>query len=461
MKLFFNCTFLFLIIMISQSKAADDRSISKSGKIPQKTVMLEENWNESNWIKNLKTMISFDSTTGYYEEIIQKWNGSNWDNTTRKEMYFDKFKYNKATISYKWSSGQWILTSGFRSIVDTILKNGNRLVLYDVNWNPALKGWVADDSIFYDSKSRIKKRVVKDTEVLNNKDTVKTITLSENIYQNDNIWIEVQSTWRSNSKQVDKERYRYRRTDDSSRECYSIDYWDDDANRWIPNTARLYRQSDFPSLVYDSLEEFINNKFVPVYVSLECRDPEGNLMQQHIYEKKFDESTGTWSGTSFKWDRTFNSHENRYIVAESTFVLDQYGKSWVLTGYENNQCRFPFDGGYTESGSYEDTFKMWEFDRSFDTLLPCGLLLSGENYCDIENKKWLPLTDFSYTQMNDSAIVVKSYFNIDKKNWINDSLFSLKLSPKGQVISRINHVWIQNGLFSGKWNKISKISYLR
>jgi hypothetical protein len=150
-----------------------------------------------------------------------------------------------------------------------------------------------------------------------------------------------------------------------------------------------------------------------------------------------------------------------YCVAESSFTLDSYGKKWQLNSYEKKLCRLALNGKFEESGYYDKNVRDWEFVQSFDTLLPNGIHLNKEKFFDSEKKQWVPLTDYTYTESADTVFITKTGLNIYKNKWENDSLITIQLDSSGAIVSKINHVWTKDGLFTGKWERASRICYVR
>lgn len=453
-----------LLLAVFPIKAQNSESfiLSKNlGKKMTKNVSIEETWNGSQWMNYTKKIISYDPGSNCLDEVNQKWSRSSWINDTRTLTSYDRLHLENAKVTFKWKKNGWEVIEGVRLYVDTVL-NSCRLVLHNCDWEPQKKIWIAEDSIFYDVQGRIIRHVsnVYDSPEKLRSD-IDAVTTSEYIYLSDDMWMESKTTNRSGKKRTEKELFRYRKIAQAPLIIFLIDCWDERINRWIQNTARLYRKNRNQFSVYDSIEESINGQSVPVYVDDENRDSSGNLISQRIIVRKYDENRKNWSGTYYKWERVRSNSENEYNMAESTFTLNASGGNWILTSYEKKLCRHPLKGGYEESGFYDENFKTWEYYQTIDTLHPSGIILSKENFFDLKRKQWIPLTDFSYSRAGDSISILKTWFDIDKNNWSNDSLFTIQTDASGAAISRTNLVWTQSGLFSERWDKVVKITYTR
>jgi hypothetical protein len=453
--------YLFLAVFTVSAQNGAPFVLSKYfGKKTVKNIAVEETWNGSQWMNYTKKITSYDIGSNCLDEVIQKWNGTRWTNESRILTCYDRLQLENAKVSYKWNKNYWEVIDGFRLYVDTVMNNGRRLVLHDCEWVPQKKIWIAEDSIFYDARGRILRHVSNDYNSPEDlKGDVKAMTTSEYIYQSDDIWMESKTTLHSDKKRTEKELFRYRKVADAPLTTFNIDCWDERINRWIQNTARLYRKDRNKFSVYDSIEESINGKPVPVYVDDENRDSSGNLVSQRLIIRAYDENKKKWSGTYYKWERVRSNSD--YYAAESTFTLSPSGGNWKLTSYEKKLCRHPLTGGFEESGFYDEDFKTWEYYQTIDTLHSTGILLNKENFFDRKGKRWIPLTDFSYSRAGDTISILKTWFDIDKNSWCNDSLFSIRTDASGTAISRTNLVWTQSGLFSERWNNVSKITYTR
>ncbi|MBN1602089.1 MAG: hypothetical protein JW915_10800 [Chitinispirillaceae bacterium] len=454
-----------LFLAVFPIKAQNNESINVSkyfGKKTTKNITIEETWNGSQWMNYTKKIISYDPGSNCLDEVNQKWSRSSWINDTRTLTSYDRLLLENAKVTFKWKKKGWEVIEGVRLYVDTVMNNGCRLVLHNCEWEPQKKIWIAEDSIFYDVQGRIKRHVSNDydsPEQLRN--DISAVTTSEYIYQGDDMWMETKITNHSDKKRIEKELFRYRKIAEAPLTIFMIDCWDERINRWIQNTARLYRKNKNRFSVYDSIEESINDQSVPVYVEDENRDFSGNLISQRIIVKKYDESKKNWSGTYYKWERVPSNSENEYNAAESTFTLNASDGNWILTSYEKKQCRHPLAGGYEECGFYDENLKTWEYYQTIDTLHSSGIILSKETFFDLRRKQWVPLTDYSYFRAGDSISVLKTWFDTDNNNWSNDSLFTIRTDASGAAISRTNLVWKQSGLFNERWDKVRKITYTR
>jgi hypothetical protein len=458
-------TVLFCVLIGSVSIAEQIRKPLFVGINDEKNtvcnVAIQEEWRESAWINFAKSTVCYSFKSNYLKEEIQKWNGNEWLNESCKISCYDKLQFENAKVLYRWNKiGYWEMVEGERSYVDTIMNNGYRLILYNCLWEPKKKIWIAEDSIFYDLKGQISKQVSRDS-VYSEESKKKTgvVVTSEFLYLNENTWIEVQTTNYPEEKNVEKEQYRYRKINNFSIPAYIIDAWDEEVNGWILNTAKLFRKQNNSRCVYDSIEEIINGQATPVYISEEQRDISGNLMLRRIKIREYDEDKNEWNGNYYKWERSRCMSDKEYYAAESSFTLDSSGKSWQLNNYEKKVCRHPLNGKYEESAYYDKNLKELEFVQTFDTLLSSGILINKENFFDSEKKQWVPLTDFTYTQSEDTISIIKTSFDIDKNKWDNDSLIFIQVDSLGVIVSRINQVWTQDGLFTGKWKNASRINY--
>ncbi len=453
-----------LVLALSTSSLfAQNKTGSKNKK--REEVFVEEVWKGYSWTNNMRRTLTYDSADNCVSELTEQWTGSRWEKMSLMQMTYDALHYKTAWFKYdrKSNSAGWELVEGYRSMVDTVKGKSNRVVLYDVEWNPAQKMWVASDSIFYDKNDRITKTVNRKTVYSDtSNDSVLVITTVENVYQTNNSWVETNKTWRSDGKKTESERYRYRKMSGSSPlQVFTIDYWDNDMNRWILNTARLHRKMEGNQIVSDSLEEYIDDKLIPVYVSSEIRDSNGLILQHRSWQKSMDEETKKWTGSYVKWERSLNPQMKNFTVAESVFVTDDNGNGWKLTNYENKICKIPSAGDITESGDYEDLSNIWQYERYFDTLSTSGVFINGEYYYDEIKKKWLPTLKCSVNKEADSIKIKTELLDMGKNEWVNDSLFVVRTDSEGKMVSRINYVWSRSGLLSGDWVKANRITVVR
>lgn len=427
-------------------------------------VIIEELWRGYSWSNDKRRTLTYDSAGNCISEMLETWNGSKWVKESLIRSTYDDLHYKTCLLIYKRnnSSSGWELVEGYRMMIDTIKGKSEKVVLHDAKWDPVKKSWFAPDSIFYDKNGRVIKTVNIEKSFSNEtNDSLLTITTAENKYQNDNCWVETNKIWRSDTKKTESERYRYRMIGKSSPQEFAIDYWDNRMNRWIPNTAKLFREVEGNRVKTDSLEEYIDDKLVPVYVSSQIYDSNGNLMLHRFWQKSLDEQTNKWSGKYWKWERSYNAPMKSYTVTESLFVADEKGKKWDLVSYENKICKIPSSGDITESGQLEDISKMWQYEKYFDTLTIGGVFLNGELYYDEKMKKWVPTLRCSIKKEADSTLVTTELLDLGNNEWKNDSLFVVRTDSEGKTISRINYVWTRSGLLNGNWVKTSRMTYIR
>lgn len=455
-KALFSLAHFMLLILTICLPIHSRNNISKS------EVVIEEIWRGFDWINNTRQTLEYDAFGNCTTELWEKWDKAKWVNYRMVKHFFDNLYHNTSSVTYSWNtkSANWELLEGTRSVIDTVNSKLNRTVLYNAQWDPVSKVWSASDSIIYDKKGRVIKTISRD-RVIYGKDTLLVIETSENTYQSENNWVELSTTWRSDNKTTTSEQCRYRKISNIPLQYYAIDYWDKDANRWITNTGKLFRQMEGNRVVLDSLEEYINDKSVPVYVSAEIRDAKGNILQQRYWRKDIDESTNKWTGVYVKWDRSFKKDLNECTIAESVFVGDSSLNQWKLISYANKQSKVPNAGKIIETGDYITTLKQWEIERSFDTLTAHGILINGNQYFDEDKKQWISMLRFNTIGRSDSVSIVTEVLDLDKYEWTNDSLFILKLDNSGKVVSRVNHVWNKSGLFNANWEKTNRLTYLR
>lgn len=467
MRIFFRkwmfLKIIFLLMVFGNSILfAQTPSASKSKN--KEDVIIEEVWKGYSWSNNKRKTLTYDSAGNCISELLEKWNGSRWEKESLIQSTYDDLHYKTCLLIHKRNSNStgWELVEGYRMMVDTIKGKSTRVVLYDAQWDSAKKSWYAPDSIFYDKKGRVIKTVNKETIYSDeSNDSIHTVHTTENNYQNNNCWVETNKTWRSDTKKTESERYRYRKVGNSSPQEFTIDYWDNGMNRWIPNTAKLYRNVEGNQIKTDSLEEYIDDELVPVYVSSEIRDSKGNLLLHRIWQKSLDEQTKKWSGSYWKWERDYNANVKSYTVAESVFVADNSGKKWTLISYENKICKIPSSGDIIESGQLEDISNIWQYEKYFDTLTVGGLFLNGESYYDETKKKWVPTLRCSINKESDSTVVKTELLDLGNNEWKNDSLFVVRTDSEGKTISRVNYVWTRSGLLNGNWAKASRMTYIR
>lgn len=468
MRTFFSQRRIFktaplVILLISSVVFAQNALISNQKNNLREEITIEEKWRGYDWTNNIRCLNTYDSEGNCVSKLMERWNSYRWENESWEKYTFDELHHKTSSILLKWNkdSGKWIFSEGSRAVIDTSDRKSNRIVLHNASWNPSSNSWDSEDSIFYDKKGRIIKTVNRDLTVSDSlNDTLLIIETTENSYQGDKVWIEQSKTWRSDTKETVSDRYRYRMINDAPMELYAIDYWDDKMNRWIPNTAKLFRKVENNYIVLDSIEEIIDDRSVPVYVSSETRDIRGNVMQHRFWQKSIDEATKKWTGTYIKWERNYNAEMNKFTIAESTFISDTSGCKWQLMNYQNQMCKIPSFSGTTEAGDYETTYKNWQFEKIVDTLVPCGLLVSSEQYYNEDKKQWLPTIKFTTIVGTDSTVVTTERLDQDKGEWNNDSLFVVRLDKSGKLLSRTNYAWARTGMLNGNWTKVSRITYI-
>lgn len=451
-------TIIITSLVFSQSQLKND----EIKKTQLNEVIIEETWRGFSWNKNTKITRNYDTNQNCINVMKENWNGTRWEKETLEKYSYDKLHRKLSSEFYSWNmkTGKWELVEGSREVFDTLNNKSNKVVLYEAVWNPSKKRWDSSDSIYYDKKNRIIKSVSKEISISDyNNDTLIIIETNDYNYQTDKIWVETNKVWRSDTKKTDIEKYRYRQIKTTPTQVYMIDIWDDRMNRWIPNTASLYRiYSD--NIETDSIEEIINNEPVPVYVSSKIKDNDGNVMVDYYWSKSVDEKTGKWNGTYVKWQRECDNNQKRVAIVESVFVADSNGSQWQLKSYQNETCKIPSAGNIVENGNFEFNINLWSFERSFDTLINSGINLTGEEYFDEEKKKWMPTLKFTSKVGSDSTVISTELLDMDNGQWSNDSMFVVRYDKDGKIISKTNHVWARAGLLNGDWVKASRQTYI-
>lgn len=437
------------------------KSIGQEKKCNLKQVLIEETWRGFSWTNNVKLTKAYDTNYNCISQMKEVWNGTKWEPESLEKSSYDKLHRKVSNEFYKWNkkAGKGELVNGTRDVIDTVNNKSNRLVLYDAVWDPDKKYWAADDSEFYDKTGKIIKSVDKNITVSDiTGDTLVTIETSENNYQSDKVWVETNKKWRSDSKKTEMEKYRYRQIKIIPIQCYSIDYWDEKMNRWIVNTAQLFKINS-NKVEVDSIEEIIDDKSVPVYVSFKVKDDNGNILTRRYWSKSKNEVTGKWDGTYFKWERNYSVKQNRFFVAESMFVANTSGTGWQLKSYQNEICKTPSAGKIIEYGNYEKKLNLWSYERSFDTLTSCGIVLAGEEYFDEEKREWMPTVRFNSIQNSDSIVITTELLDMGSGEWGNDSMFVVRRDRNGNVLSRLNYVWTKTGMLNAEWIKANRQTY--
>lgn len=461
MRIIHTVSIVIIIItslVFSQSHLKND----EIKKTQLNEVIIEETWRGLSWNKNTKMTRNYDTNQNCISVMKENWNGTKWEKETLEKYSYDKLHRKLSSEFYSWNmkTGKWELVEGSREVFDTVNSKSNKVVLYDAVWNLSEKRWDSSDSIYYDKKNRIIKSVSKEISISDyNNDTLIKIETNNYNYQTDKIWIETNKVWQSDTKKTDIEKYRYRQVENEPMQIYMIDYWDDRMNRWIPNTASLYRtHSD--NIETDSVEEIINDKPVPVYVSSKLKDNDGNVIVNNYWSKNVNEKTGKWNGTYVKWQREYDDNQKRVAIVESVFVADSNGSQWQLKSYQNEICKIPSAGNIVENGNFEFNINLWSFERSFDTLINSGINLTGEEYFDEEKKKWMPTLKFTSKVGSDSTVISTELLDMDNGQWSNDSMFVVRYDKDGKIISKTNHVWARAGLLNGDWVKASRQTYI-
>lgn len=453
---------LLLMVLGTSNLFAKNPTASKNKN--REDVIIEEVWKGYNWSNNKRRTLTYDSAGNCISELSEIWKGSRWEKESLTQNIYDDLYYKTGMLKHKRnsSSSGWELVEGYRMMIDTVKGKSERVVLHDAKWDPVKKCWFALDSVFYDKKGRVTKTVnIESYYSDETNDSIQIINTVENNYLNNNCWIETNKTWRSDNKKTESERYRYRRVGNSSPQEFTIDYWENGMNRWIPNTAKLFRNVEGSQIITDSLEEYVDDDLVPVYVYSQVRDSNGNLLLNRVWQKGLDEQTKKWSGKYWKWERNYNDNMKSYSIAESLFVADDSGKKWNLVSYENKICKIPSSGDVIESGQLEEISNVWQYEKYFDTLAVSGVFLNGELYYDEIKKKWVPTLRCSIKKETDSTVVTTELLDLGKNEWKNDSLFVVRTDSEGKTISRINYVWTRSGLLNGSWVKTSRMTYIR
>ncbi len=427
-------------------------------------VIIEEVWKGYSWSSNKRRTLTYDFTGNCISEMTEKWNGSKWEKESLIQSSYDDLHYKVCLMVHKRNSSStgWELMEGYRMLIDTIKGKSERVVLYDAQWDAAKKQWFAPDSIFYDKKGRVIKTVNIEKFYSNEKnDSFHIVNTVTNNYLNNNSWVETNKKWRSDTKKAESERYRYRKVGNSAPQEFAIDYWDNTMNRWIANTAKLFRNVEGNQIKTDSLEEYIDDEFVPVYTSSQIHDTNGNLLMHRFWQKSLDEQTKKWDGKYWKWERNYNSSTKSYTVAESLFVADNSGEKWNLVSYENKTYKVPSSGDIIEWGQLEDISNVWQYEKYFDTLTIGGVFLNGEFYYDEEMKKWIPTLRYSINKEPDSTVITTELLDLRNNEWKKDSLFVVRLDSEGKTISRVNYIWTRSGVLNGNWIKASRMTYIK
>jgi len=459
---------MFLKITILLMAFGDSNLFAQNQNGPKnqnrEDIIIEEIWKGYNWSKNKRKTLTYDSIGNRIGEITEIWDGLRWEKESMVQNIYDDLHYKTDMMKYKRNSNSsgWELVEGYRMIIDTVIGKSERVVLHDTKWDPEKKCWFALDSVFYDKKGRVTKTVnIESSYSDETNDSVYIIRTVENNYVNNNFWIETNKTWRSDIKKTESERYRYRKIGNSTPQEFAIDYWENGMNRWIPNTAKLYRTVKGNQIKTDSMVEYANDELVPVYVSSQICDSSGNMLLNRVWQKNLDEQSNKWSGKYWKWERNYNAQMNSYSITESLFVADNSGKKWNLVSYENKICKIPSSGDIIESGQLEEISNFWQYEKYFDTLTVCGVFLNGELYYDEIKKKWVPTLRYSIKKEADSTLITTELLDLGSNEWKNDSLFVVRTDSEGKNISRVNYVWTRTGLLNGNWVKASRMTYIR
>ncbi|NLL12892.1 MAG: hypothetical protein GX267_05765 [Fibrobacter sp.] len=453
---------LMLMFWGTPNLSAQNPTVSKNKN--REDVIIEEVWKGYNWSNHKRRTLTYDSAGNCISELSEIWNGTKWEKESLIRSIYDDLHYKTGILIHKRNSKSsgWELVEGYRMMIDTIKGKSQKVVLHDAKWDPVKKCWFAPDSIFYDKKERVIKTVnIENYFSDETNDSIQIINTVENSYLNNNCWIETNKTWRSDNKKTESERYRYRKVGNSSPQEFTIDYWDNEMNRWIPNTAKLFRSVEGNQVKTDSLEEYFDDQLIPVYVSSQIHDSNGNLLLHRFWQKSLDEQTKKWSGKYWKWERNYNAHMKSYTVSESLFIADNSGKKWNLVSYENKLCKVPSSGDIIEWGKLEDISNVWQYEKYFDTLTVSGVFLNGELYYDEKMKKWVPTLRCNIKKETDSTVVTTELLDPGNNEWKNDSLFVVRTDSEGKTISRVNYVWTRSGLLNGNWVKASRMTYIR
>lgn len=452
------------IILVFTSSLFSVQDQTQSNNKYKEQVIIEEKWKGYNWSIDSRRTLTYDSHGNCISELIEKWNGNGWVREMMVKSTYDGLHQQVSSCKYKPknNSSGWDLIEGYRSKIDTTIGKSKRVVFYNAEWDQVNKTWIASDKIYYDNKGRIAKSVCREISYSDtSNDSIIFIETSENNYLNDNSWVEISNKLRSDKLKGESERFRYRQISDSGEKVYAVDVWDNEMNRWITNTARLFRKNTGNLIEIDSIEEIIGEKSIPVYVSAETRDSSGNILQYRVWQKNYNEEKKKWTGKYEKWDRVYNAVINNYTVAESVFVADSVGLNWKLIRYENKICKVPSAGDITESGYYEALINDWQYEKSFDTLASFGVFINGECFYDEVNKKWLPTLKCNISKDADSTKIITERLDMQNNEWKNDSLFVVRTDSQGKIMSRINYVWARTGMFNENWSKVSRITYTR
>ncbi|MFW6253289.1 MAG: hypothetical protein ACOC41_00020 [Chitinivibrionales bacterium] len=432
------------------------------GELPQshrQQVILKDAWRGFSWTSDYRQTHTHDSNGKCIGILHERWNGLRWKKDRLERFLYDDLHYQTAGLIYRWDkTGNWKLIGGANARIDTTNASGNRVVLYNAQWDPMRSFWVAGDSVIYDKRGRVVKMTNRSYDVSNSgRDSVLIIKTIENTWQGKTNWVEDTYTKRSDSKQTTLERCRYRQVGDSIMQTFTIDYWDSSIKGWLSNTAMLFSMKDSAGLAYDSIVELINKRPVPVYVESELRDNSGNTLRHRVMYKSYDKKGEPVSGSFYKWERG-HLCQNQFTIAESTFTYDGSTGRWELLYYENQRCNISTDKKATEWGYFAES-EEWEQVRSFDTLTSCGIKIKAEQYYDKEKKRWLPLVHFRERGDSDSTIITTEIMDLETGDWIYDSMYVVQLNDKGKIEKRTNYVWKRTAL-NGNWSKDSRMTYL-
>jgi hypothetical protein len=418
---------------------------------------------KTKWDNTLRSTSTYDSLGRITEEITEKWNGKKWNNFSKNEFQYERFFQEIATYNYDWNSkgSIWILGDGSRKYLDTLDKKGNRLYLENLTYDKVNKKWEATDSTFYDNKKRIEKTVSKNRDSSSMRlNTNETIETCDYYYQSDNVWIETYKTYTTNSKGINVERLRYRKKNDGPTIQYAVDYWDSQTNRWIPNTAQLYRKYENGKIVLDSMEEVINDKSIPVYLYTEMQSIDGQLTVQRYWKKSFDEKTNKWKGSCYKSESRFDKSSGTFYKTDSTFVAHEDGQSWILSYFEKEDNSIPSRFYNLISGEFKDSLGQWEYSGDRDTVTSCGIKLNIGQYFNEQKMCWLPEKRFTTSKNGDTLCIISQLYDFELDDWENVSMMSVLLGVDSLVKERIDWNWTRS-MLNGKWEQTKKISYNR
>ncbi len=456
-KAAFTASILFSPIILNDNSFAAE---IRTPYISRQEIIIRDIWKGFHWINDFKITLSYDSADKCVSKIYENWNGTRWEKVLWEQFTYDDLHYLTDSLVYKWDGQSgWKLIGGTRMVIDTLDSGGNKLILYGAQWHYSKKLWNAQDSVFYDRDDRVIKIVSRSVEYSKFGDSTTTIKTIENTWHDENKWVEENETWRSDTRETDVEKYRYRKTGNLPLPTFAVDYWDASLKNWISNTAMLFSVKDTNGFAYDSIVELIDDRPIPTYVESQLRDSGGNLLLHRVWKKDINEQTNKSTGYYYKWERIPQASRKAYTETESTFVMDTSANNWKLVSYENRIHTHP--ANMTEWGYYDGAEGKWEQVRAYDTLVSCGMVIKGEEYYDANEGRWYPMVNFLEEKDKDSTVITTEVLDLEKNEWVLDSLFVIRLDSEGKIKNRINYAWERVSALRGDWVKHSRVVYMR